>query len=529
MDAGHAVEFDPSPGRCGLLVDLPKHLQRTPPQGNKGNSLLIEDIEIFVCGQFRIEDQFFWEPSCPLLPELNKAKNFVILGLFSYVCIGVAKDPGRRILSKKGQDPFLTSAPFSSPPIPPIDSTMALRAYFVDKLSSKEAASRFGYSRGSFRVLVHQFRQNPHRPFFLPPTKGPQKSPKRGLVREQVLALRKENLSIYDISRVMETKGHPVSAARISLILKEEGFARLPRRKDEERPAAARPVVAPLADARQLDLSPRQCRTRFGGLFLFMPFMASLPFDQILHEAGFPGSKMIPAGHAVRSLLALKLFGSARHSHVMSYVLDEGLALFAGLNAIPKRSFLTEYSCRIDPQGYPRLMRAWFDALETLGIDRGSSFDCDFHTIPFHGEDALVEKHYVSKRSRRQKGILAFLAQDAATRVFCYTNADVRKETQNDEILRFVEFWKQRTGRLPEELIFDSKLTTYKNLNVLNQQGIAFITLRRRSLKMLREVHQEPASAWRRIELHGVSRIHKTPRIIDRKVTLKTMKAPFVR
>ena len=44
-----------------------------------------------------------------------------------------------------------------------------------------------------------------------------------------------------------------------------------------------------------------------------------------------------------------KLFGSARHSHVMSYVFDEGLALFAGLNVIPKRSFLTEYSCRIRP------------------------------------------------------------------------------------------------------------------------------------------------------------------------------------
>ena len=58
---------------------------------------------------------------------------------------------------------------------------------------------------------------------------------------------------------------------------------------------------------------------------------------------------MVPAAPAVRSLLALKLFGSARHSHVMSSVLDEGLALFAGLNVIPKRSFLTEYSCRIDP------------------------------------------------------------------------------------------------------------------------------------------------------------------------------------
>ena len=62
---------------------------------------------------------------------------------------------------------------------------------------------------------------------------------------------------------------------------------------------------------------------------------------------------MIPAGCALRSLLALKLFGTARHRHVMSGVLDEGLALFAGLNVIPKRSFLTEYSCRIDPACYP--------------------------------------------------------------------------------------------------------------------------------------------------------------------------------
>src|ERR1700746_590410 len=126
-------------------------------------------------------------------------------------------------------------------------------------------------------------------------------------------------------------------------------------------------------------------------------------------------------------------------------------------------------------------MRRWFNAVSRLGLDRGHSFDLDFHTIPFHGEDALIEKHYVSKRSRRQKGILAFLAQDAETRVFCYANAELRKDQQNDEILRFVEFWKTRTGRLPEELIFDSKLTTYSNLDRLNRQGIEFITLRRRS------------------------------------------------
>ena len=40
---------------------------------------------------------------------------------------------------------------------------------------------------------------------------------------------------------------------------------------------------------------------------------------------------------------------------------------------------------------------------------------------------------------------------------------------------------KKRTGRLPEELIFDSKLTTYANLNKLDAKGVQFITLRRRS------------------------------------------------
>lgn len=138
-----------------------------------------------------------------------------------------------------------------------------------------------------------------------------------------------------------------------------------------------------------------------------------------MEQAGLPGSNMIPAGQAMRSLLALKLFGNARHTHVMSEVLDEGLALFAGLNRIPKRALLTEYSSRIDPACYPKLLTLWFEAMAALGLGRGHAFDLAFHPIPCHGENALVEKHYVSKRSRRQKGILAFLAQDAAPRVFC--------------------------------------------------------------------------------------------------------------
>lgn len=37
---------------------------------------------------------------------------------------------------------------------------------------------------------------------------------------------------------------------------------------------------------------------------------------------------------------------------------------------------------------------------------------------------------------------------------------------------------------------------------------------------MLRDIHQEPISAWRRIELEGVSRAYRTPRILDRQITL---------
>jgi hypothetical protein len=405
----------------------------------------------------------------------------------------------------------------------------ALRAFFVEKQPAKEVAERFGYTEGAFRNLCHQFRQNPDQCFFVENKRKPPPHQERDDTREIIIELRKQNLSIYDISDALKRdKNLSMSPPAISVILRQEGFARLPRRKDEERPGGPRPDPAGVADVRQFDLAPQTLRTHFGGLFLFLPYLAQMPFDQIIKRAGFPGTQMIPAGHAVRALLALKLFGNVRHSHIMSHVFDKGLGGFAGLNEIPKRSFLTEYSCRVPPQCHPKLMQRWFDAVGNLGLKRGISFDLDFHTVPYHGDDALVEKHYVSKRSRRQKGVLVFLARDADEIVFCYANADIRKDQQNDELLRFIKFWKNRTGRLPEELVFDSKLTTYKNLNRLDKQyNIKFITLRRRSQKMLDEINAKPRSAWRRIELDNVTREYRTPRIIDSKIKLTDYDTPI--
>jgi len=394
----------------------------------------------------------------------------------------------------------------------------ALRAVLVDGKPPGEVAIEFGYTPGSFHVLCHQFRQNPDRDFFLPTTKGPQAAPKKDSVKERVVELRKKNMSIYEISKALKELGDPISAAHVANVLKEEGFARLPRRADDERIKPVGPDIAGGADCRKLDLSPRKLHTRVGGLFLFLPLLAAIPLEKILADCKFPATKAMPAEHAIRSLLALKLFGSARHSHVMSHVFDEGLALFAGLNVIPKKAFLTQYSCRITPAAYPKFMG---NAITAIGGPSGSSFDLDFHTIPFHGEDALVQKHYISKRSRSQKGILSFLALDAEKHKFCYANGQVRKEEQDDEILRFVEFWTENSGKKPEELIFDSKLTTYANLNELNQQNIQFITLRRRSPKLLEAIEEMPLSAWRRIELESVGRVYKTPKILDQRIELK--------
>src|SRR5436190_5397935 len=202
----------------------------------------------------------------------------------------------------------------------------ALRAFFVDQIPSAEAAARFGYTPGSFRVLVHQFRNQSQRDFFAPPAREGRPPGKQQRLRGQVVALRKQNLSVHDISRALARDGESLSPAAVAAILEEEGFAKLPRRLDHERPHQTRPIVADLADVRQLDLTPRAFRTQFGGLFLFLPDLVSANLDAVLRRSGFPGSKLIPAGCAMRSLWALKLFGNARHSHVMSSVLDDGLA-----------------------------------------------------------------------------------------------------------------------------------------------------------------------------------------------------------
>ncbi|MCP4377220.1 MAG: hypothetical protein GY794_13725, partial [bacterium] len=205
-------------------------------------------------------------------------------------------------------------------------------------------------------------------------------------MRELVVAMRKKNLLVYDIRHELKAQGHEISINSLSVLLREEGFARLPRRRDEERPSTIKPEPAQVADVGNLDLSPRMFRTRVAGLFLLVPLMKNLDLGQVAEQAKLPGSKMIPAEQALRSLLALKLIGKERKSHVMNLVFDEGLALFAGLNVIPKRSYLAAYSSRIGGRGIRQFMETWFLQVQQLGLSRSGSLDLDFHTVPANSD-----------------------------------------------------------------------------------------------------------------------------------------------
>lgn len=397
----------------------------------------------------------------------------------------------------------------------------ALRAYFLEGRPSHEVARDFGYSAGSFRVLCHAFRHDPAPQFFVSPNAGPRDQPKKSKAHDLVLALRKQNHSVYEIAEVLKEHAMPLSPTAVREVLRAEGFAPLPRRLDEERAVLPGPTVEPVADVRAFRLTPgTQFTTRCGGLFLFVPDLVRMGIENLASVARLPGSAMIPAEHALRAALALKLWSIERKSHVMALVADPGLALFCGLNVIPKKSYLSEYSSRLDHAKTTSLLAAWHRAVTQDKLFPGTSFNLDFHSVPYYGEDPQVERHFVSMRSRAQPSVLAFLAQDAEGQAFCYSNADLRKGEEAEEIFHFIAFWKKHHGESPRHLVFDSRLTTYAQLARLDGLGITFITLRRRSPRLLAEIADLAPSAWRRVRLDVPARKYKTPRVFEQPVEL---------
>jgi hypothetical protein len=400
----------------------------------------------------------------------------------------------------------------------------ALRTFFIDGLTHAQVAERFGYTRWAMVALVRDYRAGKLDLFAAPRRPGPPPgtAPAKDRVRGRVIALRREGLSAYEISARLAGEGTPLNRTSVAEILTEEGFGRLLR---HPAPEASTSPATPGRDTRLppaagLDFTtfPDRADTRMAGLLLVIPDLIALDLPALLAAAGYPGTATIPAASWLLSLLSLKLTGTRRVSHVDDHLLaDPAAALFAGLNVLPKKTVLTDYSYRLSRTH----QHAFLAALDHKMIGTGLAtteqaiFDLDFHAIMHWGRDPVLEKHYVPTRSQRSRSVLTFFAQDSGTHNLVYANADLSKATQNREVIAFADHWKTVSGHEPAMLVMDQKVTTHTVLGELDARGIKFLTLRMRSPALLKQIGALTPSDYKTITLdrpgpHNKPRVHES-------------------
>src|SRR5574341_805226 len=348
----------------------------------------------------------------------------------------------------------------------------ALRAYLYEGASLRQAAARFGYTPATLETLARDLRAGKLTLFAPAGKPGRKHAPKKDRARTRVIQLRRQGLSVYEISTRLAVEGIGLNRTGVGQILAEEGFGRLLRDPDEQAstsPATSgRDTRLPTTGVLDFGAFPQRVHTAMAGLLLAVPDLVALDLP----------------------------------------------ALFAGLGILPKKTALTDYSYRLahDQQ------RAFLAALDTHMIAAGLAtsdqaiFDLDFHAVMHWGEDPALEKHYVPRRSQRTRSVLTFFAQDSGTHNLVYANADLHKATQAREPIVFCDHWKAASGSDPHLLILDSKVTTQPVLGELDQRGVKFLTLRPRSPSLVAQINQLPPTAFTPITLERSGK-HIKPKV----------------
>ncbi len=396
----------------------------------------------------------------------------------------------------------------------------ALRAYFVEQASAAEVADRFGYSTASVHQMATLLRTGKLAPFAeaKPGPKGPRTATAE--VREKVLALRAGGRSITEIATALAEQGTPISAQTVWQILDAAGLPRLTRRDEDRRgpPAKLDPIkAAALADWPRAQQIPCE----HAGLLLLLPAMAQIDLADLVAQAGYPATSAITAWQSIGTLLLAKCARAARAHHIDALTDDAGLAFCLGLTALPKATHAGSYSYRVPRETNQKLLTSLVKALRTLGLASGTEgFNLDFHAIRHHGDDTVLEKHYVPRRSQRTRAVLTFFAQDHASTEMVYANAEITKAEQAHEIIAFADYWHHATGEDPGLLVFDSQLTTYKVLDELTDRGIRWLTLRQRGSTELARLAALPARDWKTVTITRTGR-YRRPQIHQDTIKLK--------
>jgi hypothetical protein len=196
--------------------------------------------------------------------------------------------------------------------------------------------------------------------------------------------------------------------------------------------------------------------------------------------------------------------------------------VFAGLNVLPKPSYMGTYSCRTDADTLLQFQQKIIDHFRRVHPELYQSriINLDFHSIPHFGEESSMEKVWCGARGKSMKGANTFFAQDGDSNAILYTKSDIKRSESSEEIKNFIDYWIGLKGVIDQMLVFDAKLTRYDILYEIDQADVKFITLRRRSKKMIDEALAFPDDQWQKVQLDIPKRKYKNVKVHESEVAL---------
>ncbi|MDR1342630.1 MAG: transposase [Prevotellaceae bacterium] len=386
----------------------------------------------------------------------------------------------------------------------------ALRDFFAGKRSAQEVACQHGYTVSSLYSLARDFRSHLQSgsgdDFFFKDIHSGRKEIKDGDLKDLIISLRKLNFSTEDILAIAHSKNYSISYGYVYRLLKDEGFARLPRRSSEEKKHLELPAMkAPISIT--LQVVDEKFHAAGSGLFAFLPVIRSYGIDKAIASSGYPSTKGISRLSSILSFIALKLSSVKRYSKDDLWCMDRGLGLFAGLNVLPKAAWLSSYSSRVTTE----MNTSFLKQLHRIWIANGllsDTVNLDFTTIPYWGEVDHLEHSWSGKRGRALSSMLSVLAQDPDSGIIDYGGCNVLHKKESAVVLEYLDFYKQTPSgnQTLEYLVFDSKFTNYENLSKLDEQQIKFITIRRRGEKILEQISKNTHYRAVRVEACGMKK-----------------------
>lgn len=406
----------------------------------------------------------------------------------------------------------------------------ALRAVAFEEGAVKEVAEKFGYTPQTLRALIHQLR-NAKLQLFPVVKKGPvSRRVPVDTVKEIIRLRREKTLNSREIAEALAQSKIAIGVRTVERVLTDAGFPKLRRRTDKERGVGKTGAVIPERSER-LSKNPKPFRIdcQVAGLFFFLPYIIESGILDVVSQCALPESTDIGKLEAALSMLALKLIGNERLSHIRQYDADAGLGLFAGLNVLPKPTYMCSYSCRTDATALLRFQQKVIKGMRNKypELYSGKTINLDFHSIPHFGEESEMENVWCGARGKTMKGANCFFAQDGESDSLLYTRADIKRSESSGEIRKFVDYWVAVKGVVEETLVFDAKLTKYEMLGELAAANIKFITLRTRSAGLIKETLNIPEQDWKKVYLPIPKRKYKHVTVHENRVTLVEGQQPL--